>query len=296
MSGGCGAFHLGISISLHLCSERTLFAFSVVPYEGGCLTPLSIERLPVLQPLLAHLLFCLALIIDGRNQGHGTLDLHQHNVLDGTGGPTLAVEGHRLLKERSSLIHRRRAFEAIALASNGIDHVDLDDRLQLHIGDGSRRADIGENEVVIVPDGRGPFRRKIRRAVWADRGHKAKPLFGDDAFHILRQADGCFPVHPSPFLPSKQTHVAPLDASLIPFLHAHQRAYSEQSFLQRAIWSQNEGTTCAGGGLSSSWHPLCVILSTDEGSAQQEHDRGRNPASDSFLERGSLLLHLLQEL
>src|SRR6266702_2426624 len=156
MSCGCGALHLGISISLHLCPERTLFAFSIVPYEGGCLTSKSIERLPVLQPLLAHLLFCLALIINWRNQGCGTLDLHQHNVLDGTGGPTLAVESHRLIKERSFLIHRRRAFEAIALASHWIDYVDL-----------------GEDEVVIVPDGRGPFRRQIGRAVWADRGHEA---------------------------------------------------------------------------------------------------------------------------
>src|SRR6266566_9039828 len=207
---------------------------SVLPYEGGCLTLMSIERLPVMQPLLAHLLFCLALIIDWRNQGHSMLDLHQHNVLDGTGGPTLAVESHCLLKERSFLIHRRRAFEAIALASHGIDHVDLYDRLQLHIGDGSRRADIGEDEVVIVPDGRGPFRRQIGRAVWADRGHKAKPLLGDDAFHILRQADGCFPVHPSPFLPNRRT-LLPSMPACSPFCmltreHTRNRAFCKGPF------------------------------------------------------------------
>jgi hypothetical protein len=76
-----------------------------LPAIAGCcpITPVMIERLPVLQPLLAYLLFCLPLIIDWRDQRHGTLDLHQHNVLDGTGGPTLAVEGHRLLKKGSFL-------------------------------------------------------------------------------------------------------------------------------------------------------------------------------------------------
>src|SRR6266567_3727866 len=86
-------------------------------------------------------------------------------------------------------------------------------------------------------------------------------------------------------LSSKQTHVAH-SIPACPFLRAHSRAYSENGLLKRAIWSQIGGTTCAGGGLSSSWRPLCVILSIGEGSGQKEHERGRNPAIASFLERG----------
>ena len=80
---------------------------------------------------MAHLLFCLPLIIGWRNQGHGMLDLHQDNVLDGTDNSTVAVEGNCLFKKRSLPINRRRAFEAIALTGNGIDHVDLHHRVVL---------------------------------------------------------------------------------------------------------------------------------------------------------------------
>src|SRR6266699_4024622 len=99
-----------------------------------CLLTLEvIERLPVTQPAFANLVFRLPLIIGWRDQGDGTLDLHQHNVPDGAGGPTVPIEGERLLKERSVFVDGSRAFETIPLAGNRVIHVHLYHRLQLQI-------------------------------------------------------------------------------------------------------------------------------------------------------------------
>ncbi len=99
---------------------------------GGCpLTPVMIERLPVTQPAITNLVFRPPLIIGWGDQGQGTLDPHQDNMLDRTGGPAGAVESQRLLKERPCCVEGRRAFEAIALAGNRVDDVDLHDRLLL---------------------------------------------------------------------------------------------------------------------------------------------------------------------
>ena len=80
----------------------------------------------------------LPLIIGRGDQGQGSLDLHQDDMLDGAGGPTVPIESERLLKNEPFFVDGGRPFEAISLAGNRVNHVDLDDWSLLHIGDGSR--------------------------------------------------------------------------------------------------------------------------------------------------------------
>jgi hypothetical protein len=123
------------------------------------------------------------------------LSPHQDNVPDGTGGPAVPIEGECLLKEGSFFVDGSRALETIPLAGNRVNHVNLYYRLLLHIGDGSWRADIGKNDMFVIPDRRGPFRRKVRCAIRADLGNKAKPLLVENTLHIPSQSDFCFLLH-----------------------------------------------------------------------------------------------------
>src|SRR5262249_24379675 len=47
-----------------------------------------------------------------------------------------------------------------------------------------RRADVGEDEVIVVPDGGRALGRNIRRPVGADRGEEAEALLLDDPLHV----------------------------------------------------------------------------------------------------------------
>src|SRR5947209_1912373 len=101
-----------------------------------------VERVPILEPGSPNLLLRLSLVIGGRDQGHGSFDVYQHDTADGAAGSALPIQREPLLKDGSLLVNGRRAFEAIALAAHRINHIDLNDGMMAEIGDRPWRTDI----------------------------------------------------------------------------------------------------------------------------------------------------------
>src|SRR5881397_525959 len=80
---------------------------------------------------------------------------------------------------------RRGAFEAVALAEDRVDDVDLDGGIRAEVLDRLRRRDLGEDEMLVVPDRGRPLRREVRRPVRADRRNEAEALLSDELLHLL---------------------------------------------------------------------------------------------------------------
>jgi hypothetical protein len=49
------------------------------------------------------------------------------------------------------------------------------------------RSNVGEDEMIVVPDRRRSLGRQIRRSVRTDRGDEAKALLLDDSLHVAGQ-------------------------------------------------------------------------------------------------------------
>ncbi len=81
----------------------------------------------------------------------------------------------------------RRAAEAVALADDGVDDVDLDVGVRRDVGDGPGREDVGEHQVFVVEHGRGALGREIGPAVGADGRDEAQSLLEHDPLHVGRE-------------------------------------------------------------------------------------------------------------
>src|SRR5262249_55583746 len=97
----------------------------------------------------------------------------------------LVEERRHLIVPCTRLQDRCGTLEAIALASERIDDVDLNRRISAQVRNRLRRADIREDEVVIVPDGNGSLRRQVRRLVLAHRRDERQALLAPHALHVL---------------------------------------------------------------------------------------------------------------
>jgi hypothetical protein len=93
--------------------------------------------------------------------------------------------GEPLIEERPFREDRAGALEAVPLARDRIDDVDLDRRIVAQVLDCARRADVGEDQVVVIPYGGGAFGREVWRRVGADGGRITQALFLDHAPHFL---------------------------------------------------------------------------------------------------------------
>jgi hypothetical protein len=93
------------------------------------------QRLVVAFPPLAYLLLGRAQIVGRGRERHGAPYLHEHDGPDLVGNPMLAVEREGLIEEGPFREDRTRALEAVPLARDGVDNVDLD---QPGCGAGSR--------------------------------------------------------------------------------------------------------------------------------------------------------------
>ena len=80
-----------------------------------------------------------------------------------------------------------RAFEPVSLSEIVVDDIEFTSLVVAQVFDGARRAQIGEHQVVIVPDCGGALGRKIWGTVCADSGHEAHPLLPDYPFHVVVQ-------------------------------------------------------------------------------------------------------------
>jgi hypothetical protein len=64
----------------------------------------------------------------------------------------------RLVDRVSLRAYLAQSFESVAAPGENIDAVDLDTRVTPQIGDGSRRRDIGEQQVIVVVNPQRAFR------------------------------------------------------------------------------------------------------------------------------------------
>src|SRR5215217_3573109 len=119
------------------------------------------QRLVVALPALAYLLLARAQVVGRRRERHGTPYLHEHDGPDLAFDSTLAVEREGLIEEGSSPEDRAGALEAVPLARDGVDDVDLDRRVVAQVLDRARRADVGKDEPIGVPEGCGALGREV---------------------------------------------------------------------------------------------------------------------------------------
>lgn len=81
---------------------------------------------------------------------------------------------------------RLHTIEAISFAHNGINDIDLYCGICLQISYGTRRANVGENKVLLIPHGGCSLRRKIGRSIRADCRNKAQALLSNNTLHVFR--------------------------------------------------------------------------------------------------------------
>jgi len=112
-----------------------------------------LDRAPVILPATANLLFGCTGVVGWRDEGQCSLDLDHDDVLDGTGYTALPKEREDFVEERAVAEDTGDALEPVPLAEKGIDDVDLDHGIVPKVGDRAWRADIGEDEVVVIPYG-----------------------------------------------------------------------------------------------------------------------------------------------
>src|SRR5215204_5145338 len=143
------------------------------------------QRLMVALPPLAYLLLARTQVVGRRRERNGTPYIHEHDGPDLVGNPTPAVERESLIEEGSSPEDRTGALEAVPLARDGVDDVDLDRRVVAQVLDRARRTDVGEDEVVVVPYGCGALGREVGRTVGADGRGVAEALLFHHAPHLL---------------------------------------------------------------------------------------------------------------
>lgn len=81
--------------------------------------------------------------------------------------------------------HLGCAFEAVSLAQDGIDDVDLDRGIGGEVGNRVRGVDVQEHEVLVVPHGCRALRRQVGGSVGAHRGDEPETLLTNDAAHVV---------------------------------------------------------------------------------------------------------------
>jgi hypothetical protein len=112
-------------------------------------------------PPFAHLLLGRTQVVRGGRKWQGAFHLRHHDGADPVENPALAVEFEGLIEQVPLRENRRGAPEAVPLARDGVDDVDLDRRVAAQVLDRARRADVGEAQAVVVPDGGRPLGERL---------------------------------------------------------------------------------------------------------------------------------------
>ena len=80
-------------------------------------------------------------------------------------------------------VERGLALEAISLPRKHVDEVELDHGPAGDVGEGARRAHLGEADGVVVDHRHGALGRQVRRAVGVDAGDEAERVVADERLH-----------------------------------------------------------------------------------------------------------------
>src|SRR5262249_3059476 len=86
---------------------------------------------------------------------------------------SLLVKSGCLVIAESGFEYGSNAFEAITFACKRVDDVDLHTGVP-QVGQGAGRADVREDQVIVVPNSSGSLGRQIRGAVGTNGGHKSQ--------------------------------------------------------------------------------------------------------------------------
>jgi hypothetical protein len=123
-----------------------------------------LDRAPIILPAAANLPFGRTGVVGWQDEGQCSLDLDHADVLDGTGYTALSKEREDFVEERALAEDTGDTLEPVSLAEKGIDDVDLDRWIVPKVGDGAGRADIGEDEMIVIPYGGRALGGKVRRS------------------------------------------------------------------------------------------------------------------------------------
>src|SRR5438309_2983164 len=107
-------------------------------------------------------------IRDGTVTGVQTCALPIFSLVPGRVHPSAAVKAHDFLKLLTFHDYFTCALKAVAFSGKGINNVHLDCRISLKIRDSSRRADIGKDEMSVIPNGNCPLWRQIGCSIGAN--------------------------------------------------------------------------------------------------------------------------------
>src|SRR5437879_3408070 len=136
---------------------------------------------------LSQGIFSKADVVGRGDDRQGSLYCDDHNPPDALAcldGPTGLVELHATLEDVALRIHGPGPLEAVALPNELVDDIDLDARVRPQVFDRSRRAQVGEYQMVVVPHCGRPLRRKVRSAVGTDGRDEAEFRL-DNPPHVL---------------------------------------------------------------------------------------------------------------
>src|SRR5215217_4271858 len=81
-------------------------------------------------------------------------NLDQDDFSDGVLRTSFPVEGEQLVVEGTGFDNRGDALEAVALADKRIDDVHFHVGVASQVRESARRSDVGEDEMIVVPDRR----------------------------------------------------------------------------------------------------------------------------------------------
>ena len=158
----------------------------------------------MLVPAIANLLLGEAEIVRWRIDWLCGLNSYHHDLPYDTLRTSFPVEGEHRVVESPGFENRSHTFEAVSLTDEWIDHVHFHVRVHSQVRERAWRSDVGEDEVIVVPDCRRALGREIRRAVGAHCSNEAKSLVADDPFHIVSQDARCA----SPPIPGQRLKIS----------------------------------------------------------------------------------------
>ena len=146
----------------------------------------------VVPPRRADLFLGEAEVVGRRDEREGPLDPDHDEAADPRAGiahwrSAVLVKGEDLVEDRALGQDRGLSLEPVALPGDGIDDVDLDGRVGPQVRNSPRRHDVGEHEVLVVPDPGRPLGGQAGSPVRAHRGHEPQPLLADHPLHVLGQ-------------------------------------------------------------------------------------------------------------
>src|SRR4030095_4308185 len=100
--------------------------------------------------------------------------------------------GEQFVIEGAGFDNRRDTLEPVPLADKRIDDVHFHVDVPSQVRESAGRSDVGEDEMIVIPDRRRSLGRQLRRSRRTHGGDEAEALLLDDSLHVVGQnPHGC---------------------------------------------------------------------------------------------------------